>query len=86
LPHQWLIFFVGGALLVLGCILSCYILLQRYKAVRLHKEQGDGEVSPSEADRERRESSETASEEPRKGEVPSEPEPRSWLSRFFFGP
>jgi hypothetical protein len=47
-------FFVGGALLVLGCILVCYILLLRYIAVRLHKDEGNDEVPQGEARRERR--------------------------------
>jgi hypothetical protein len=55
-----LIFFVGGALLVLGCILICYILLLRYKAVRLQRtprrnpEQDSDDMPPSEAGQERR--------------------------------
>jgi hypothetical protein len=100
LPHQWLIVFVGVALLVLGFILVCYILLLRYKAVRLHKEQSNDEVSPGEASQERQSwweppgSPEKASEEPESSMAPqvqqgskSEPDPerRSWWRRIFGG-
>jgi hypothetical protein len=61
LPHQWLMVFSGVALLVLGGILVCYILLLRYKAERLRltlgdrrsQKQGNDEVHLSEAGRER---------------------------------
>lgn len=76
MPHQWLMFFVGAALLMLGGILVCYILFLRYKAVRLHKEQSNDEASPGEASQERQSwwepqgPSETASEEPESSTAP----------------
>ena len=92
MPHQWLAFFVGAALLVLGCILVGYILFLRHKAVRLHKEQSNAGVSPGEASEERRSwwepqgSPEKASEEQGKGDAPPEPEQRrSWWHRIFLG-
>jgi hypothetical protein len=48
--------FVGVALLVLGCILVCYILLLRYRAAQLRRtlrEEQDDEGSLSEAGHER---------------------------------
>jgi hypothetical protein len=98
LPHQWLTVFVGVALLVLGGILVCYILLLRYKAVRLRRsqEQGNDEVSPEGQERqswwEPAGSPETATESSDSSmaardqqEPKSEPERRRWWQRWFGG-
>lgn len=77
--------FVGVALLVLGGMLVCYILLLRYKAERLRltlgdrrsQKQGNDEVPLSEAGRKRRSwwepqgSPETASSEETRGSTSS---------------